>query len=493
MSGPALILPVAVPLLAAGALVAYPGDRRTHRLTASAVSAGVLLLSAVLLAGSLDGTVRHLSVGGWPPGFAIVFAADALSALMLCVSAALVLAGLAFAAGTGDDASPRFAPLVMVLSAGVYGAFLTADLFNLFVFVEVMLVPSYALLTMSGGRARTAAGRIYLTFSLLASTLLLAGVGLVYGVTGTVNLGELAGAARQSTAAALACGAVLIALAAKAAVVPLHGWLPRTYPEAPPAVTVLFSGLLTKVGVYGIIRIYAVVHDGTGLRWPIMAAALLTMVVGVLGAVGEQGMRGILTFHMVSQIGYILLGLALFTRAGLTAAVFYLVQYVLVKAALLMCAGAVETAYGTDRLDRVGSLARREPPLAAAFLVSALSLAGLPPLSGFVAKLGLIRAAAAEADHLAVGIAVGVSFLTLVSMVKIWAGAFWGGEDPPREESALRLLTRTTVRPALAVPALVLTVPSVVFGIAAQPLLTAAAEAAGGLLDASAYAGAVTR
>ncbi|MFP8963089.1 monovalent cation/H+ antiporter subunit D family protein [Streptomyces nanhaiensis] len=490
MSGLVLALPVAVPLLAAGVLVAYPGDRRVHRLVTSAVSAGVLALSAVLLAGSLDGTVRSLSMGGWPPGFAIVFAADVLSTLMLCVSAALVLASLAYAAGTGDDASPRFAPLAMILSAGVYGAFLTADLFNLFVFVEVMLVPSYALLTMSGGRARTAAGRIYLTFSLLASTLLLAGVGLVYGVTGTVNLGELAGAARQSTAVALAGGVVLVALAAKAAVVPLHGWLPRTYPEAPPAVTVLFSGLLTKVGVYAIIRFYAVVHEGTGLRWTVMAAALLTMVVGVLGAVGEREMRSILTFHMVSQIGYILLGLALFTLAGLAAAVFFLVQYVLVKAALLMCAGAVETAYGTDRVD---SLARREPLIASAFLVSALSLAGLPPLSGFVAKLGLVGAAATEADHLAVGVAVGVSFLTLVSMVKIWAGSFWGGEDPSREESLLRLMARATVRPALAVPALVLAVPSVVLGIAAQPLLTAATEAAAGLLDASAYVRAVTR
>ncbi|KNE79095.1 MULTISPECIES: monovalent cation/H+ antiporter subunit D family protein [Streptomyces] len=499
MNGTVLTLPVAVPLLAAGLLMAVRGGRRLRLVTALAVNAGVLVLGCLLLARGMDGAVLHQSVGGWPAGFAIVFAADVLSALMLSVSAALVLAGLAFAAATRDDDNPLFTPLALVLSAGVYGAYLTADLFNFFVFVEVMLVPSYALLTMGGGRHRVAAGRIYVTVSLLASTLLLFGVGLVYGVTGTVNLGELAGAATRSTSAALAGGVVLTALATKAAVVPMHGWLPRVYPQAPPAVTVLFSGLLTKVGLYGIIRVYAVVFDGAGYRWAITAAAVLTMVVGVLGAVGEQTLRDILVFHMVSQIGYVLLGLALFTPAGLTAAVFYLAQYVLVKAALLACAGTVETVYGTGRLDRLGGLAGREPLLAAVFMVAAFSLAGLPPLSGFAAKLSLIRAAAIDTDYLAVGVAVGVSLLTLTSMVKIWSGAFLGKEAPPKPEqssapgAAVRSAVRSGVRPVFAVPLVALALPSVVLGLAAQPLLTVAAAAATGLTELPPYVEAVTR
>ncbi|MFB9838127.1 monovalent cation/H+ antiporter subunit D family protein [Actinoallomurus acaciae] len=490
MNGSVLPLLVAAPLLAAGLCVAVP-DRRLHRAAGMAVNAGVLLAGGLLLAAGSAGAVVTQRVGEWPPGIAIVFASDAFSALLLSVSALLMLAGLALARVTGEDAHPLFTPLALALSAGVYGALLTADLFDLFVFVEVMLVPSYALLTASGERGRITAGRIYVTVSLLASTLFLAGAGFMYGVTGTVNLGELGGTARYSPAAALAGGIVLLAMAAKAAVVPLHGWLPRTYPDASPAVAVIFSGLLTKVGLYVIIRVYAVVFGGMDhYRWVIMTAALLTMVIGVLGAVGEQSMRGILSFHMVSQIGYILLGLALFTLPGLTAAIFYMVQYILVKAALLACAGGVETTYGTGRLDRLDELARRNPLPAGVFMVAALSLAGLPPLSGFVAKLSLIRAAADRSDHVAVAVATAVSLFTLLSMIKIWAGAYWGEIASGTRSGGHR---HARIRWTLTAPALLLAAPSVALGIWAQPLLHVAGTAAKGLTDTSAYVRAVTR
>ncbi|MGE5136495.1 MAG: monovalent cation/H+ antiporter subunit D family protein [Gemmatimonadota bacterium] len=491
MNGTVLPVPVAVPLLAAALLIATPRRRRLHLVTGLGVNAGVLVLGGMLLAATMNGTVLTQRVGGWPPGFAITLAADAFSALMLTVSALLVLASLAYPAVAGEG-GPLFMPLVLILSAGVYGAYLTADLFNLFVFIEVMLAPSYALLTMTGGR-RVAAGRIYVTVSLLASTIFLAGVALVYSVTGTVNLGELAGAAQHGTAAALACAVVLLALAAKAAVVPLHGWLPRTYPAASPAVMLLFSGLLTKVGVYAIIRIYSVVFAGAPqYRWVLMAAALLTISAGVLAAVGEQAVRDILAFDMVSQIGYILLGLALFSTAGLSAAIFYLVQYVLVQAALLVCAGAIETRYGTGRLGRVTGLSHRDPLLATTFLIAAFSLAGLPPLSGFIAKLALIRAAITGASYLAAAIAIAVSFLTLLAMLKIWTGAFAGRETAATARPAGRH-AEAAMRPALIAPGAVLAAASIVLGIWAQPLFTAATASATGLRDTAAYVRAVTR
>jgi multicomponent Na+:H+ antiporter subunit D len=488
VTGALLVLPVTAPLLAAGLLVLLPGRPLLHRVTALAVTAGVLVLGGILTAATAGGAVLTEDLGGWPPGVAIVLAADALGATMLTVTALLVLVCLAFAAATGDDSRPLFVPLVLVLSAGVHGAYLTADLFNLFVSIEVMLVPSYVLLAM-GGAARRTAARLYVTVNLLASTVFLAGLGLVYGVAGTVNLGELAGAAAGDPAVATAAAVVLLAMAVKAAVVPLHGWLPRTYSAAPAAVTALFSGLLTKVGVYAIVRIYAVVFDGAAdLRWVVMVAALLTMVVGVLGAVGEQAMRPILTFHMVSQIGYILLGLALFTVAGLTAAIFFLVQYVLVKAALLMCAGAVEHTYGTGDLRRLGGVVSHQPPLAATFAAAALSLAGIPPLSGFVAKLSLVTAAAAAGQYLAAGIAVAVSLLTLTSMLKVWNGVFWG-EDP---EPGARGPVRTRVATTLTAPALLLAVLTLALGVGAQPMLAVAETAANGLVDTSTYVAAVT-
>ncbi|MGY1752042.1 proton-conducting transporter transmembrane domain-containing protein [Blastococcus sp. SYSU D01042] len=483
---------VVAPLAAAAVLLLVRDLARPFaRALTWGVSAGVAVVGAVLLAGALDGGLPVLRLGGWPAGIAVTLVADVLGALMLLVTALLVLAGTAYAAATGEDEDPWFLPLALVLSAGVYGAVLTADLFNLFVFVEVMLLPSYVLLVASGRGRRLGAGRVYVTVNLLASTVFLAGVGLLYGVTGTVNLGELAGSAADSPAAAAAGAVVLVALGAKAAVVPVHSWLPTSYSATGPAVTVLFSGLLTKVGVYALVRLWSVVFDGDPrFAWVLMTVAVTTMVVGVLGAVGEKAMRPVLTFHMVSQVGYVLVGLALSTAAGLAAAVFFLVQYVFVKAALLMCAGAVEVGYGTGSLDRVRGLMQREPVLAVAFAVSALALVGIPPLSGFVAKLGLASAAAEEGSYVALAAVVAVSLLTLTSMLKIWNTSFWqpAEEDPAGGDVAVR----SRVRPALVAPALLLAVPALVLGIWAEPLLSASAAAADGLVDTGAYVRAVS-
>ncbi|TDC79929.1 monovalent cation/H+ antiporter subunit D family protein [Micromonospora sp. KC606] len=480
-----LVLPLAGPLLVAGLLVAAPRRRTAHRMAGLATTAGVLALAVVLLATTRDGTVLAERVGGWHPLVAIGFAADAFGALMVTVCAVAVLACLTTAATDGTDGDPLFVPLVLVLSAGAYGAFLTADLFNLFVLVEVMLVPSYVLIALGAGAARLGAARVYVAVNLLASTILLAGVGLVYGATGTVRFGALAAAARTSPTVAVAAGVVLLALAVKSAVVPWHDWLPRTYPEAAPVVLALFSGLLTKVGLYALIRVFAVVFDGDpAYHWVIAAAALLSMVVGVLGALGENTMRRVLAFHMVSQIGYVLLGLALFTAASLAAAIFYLVQYILVKTALFLCAAAVHAGHRTDRLDRLGGLAGAHPLLALAFAAAALSLAGLPPFSGFVAKFLLLRAAGGGGHWVAFAVAVGVSLLTLASMLKIWSAVFWG--EPPGPAAASRL-------PAgVALPAFGLAVLSLLLGPVAQPLLGLADTAAAGLLDPGAYLRAVT-
>jgi multicomponent Na+:H+ antiporter subunit D len=490
-----LAVPVAAPLLAAGLLVLVRDRQVVTRTVAVAATAGVLAIGIGLLVATHDGTVLSQDIGGWPRGVSIMFAADQFSALMLTVTALLVLVCLSFAFALRDDRHRLFLPLVLALSAGVYGAYLTADLFNLFVFIEVMLAPSYVLMVLTGGRQRLAAGRIYLTVSLLASTIYLVGIGLLYGVTGTVNLGDLAGLGRESKAVALAGGVLLVAMATKAAVAPLHGWLPRAYPHASPAVTALFSGLLTKVGIYAIFRIYAVVYDGDPrYGWLIMTGALLSAVVGALGAMGERSFRSVLLFSMVSHVGFMLVGPALFTTLGLAAAIFYLLQYVLVKAALLVCAGAVEATYGTGRLDRLGGLVSRAPLLAVCFMVPALSLAGVPPLSGFVAKLSLIRAAVAETQYLAAALVVVVGLLTLLAMTKIWNSAFWGhdGEATWGDDSDGQGAVAVRVRTSLMIPAMVLAGFSVLLGIGAEPLLVAAETAADGLVDTTAYVEAVT-
>lgn len=522
MSPMLLALPVFAPLAGVGMVLLLSrrgagsagAPPRIARAVGWGVTVVVLVASMVLLTSALDGDIATLRLGGWPSGIAIVLVADVLGALMMAVTSLLVLLSLVFATATGED-DGHFVALALVLSTGVYGAMLTGDLFSLFVFVEVMLVPSYVLLIRSGGRRRLAAGQRYVSVNLLASTLFLAGVGLLYGVTGTVDLGELAGAARNP-AAALATAVVLLALGIKAAIVPLHSWLPSSYAVAGPAVVVLFSGLLTKVGVYALFRIYAVVFDGDRRwLWIFLVLGLLTMVVGVLAALGERSVRSVLTFHMVSQIGYMLLGLGLFTTAGLAAGIFFLVQYVLVKAALLMCAGAIEVRHGTDELRLLGGIGRTEPVLAGAFGISALALVGVPPLSGFVAKLKLVQAAVAEHQYAAVAAVAVVSLLTLVSMLKLWNAIFTQPEPQPESQPVTRPgagpSTEATItvvpsrsgpilpaagaiasRPLLLAPAVVLAGVAVSLGLAAEPLLVVCERAADGLVDVGAYVEAVT-
>ncbi|WP_440900809.1 proton-conducting transporter transmembrane domain-containing protein, partial [Actinosynnema sp.] len=433
----ALPLLLGLPLLAAGATVLMRSVV-ARRVVGLATAALVLVYAGLLLWATSDGSVLAEQVSGWPAGVSITFAADTFTGLMVAVAALLVLVGSWYAIRSGDDTDLHFVPLVLVMSGGVYGAFATADLFNLFVMVEVALIPSYVLLTRSGRPGAVAAGRVYLTVNLLVSTVLLTGIALLYGVTGTVNLGQLAGAAAESTSAAVAGAVVLVALAGKAALVPVHSWLPRTYPHASTAVNAMISGLLTKIGVYGLFRVYSVVYDGDS-RWALVAQVVLvaTMTIGVLGALGETSVRAVLAFHMVSQVGYILLGLGFFGVVGLAAGIFYLVHHIIVKAALFFVVGAVEETRGTGDLKRLGGVARKEPLLAFAFLGAALSLTGIPPFSGFVAKYSLIRGAVEEGALVAAGFALVVSVFTLLSMMKLWNGVFWG-KDPAADRAAER-------------------------------------------------------
>jgi multicomponent Na+:H+ antiporter subunit D len=496
----ALPLVVGGPLLAAvlAVLVPRPVVRRVLALAVpTAVGAG----GVALVVATRDGDVVATQVAGWLPGVAIAFAADTLSALMLVVSALLVLAATVFALAAGEDDDPWFVPLVLMLSAGVYGAYLTADLFNLFVMVEIALLPSYVLLSRTGTPQAIRAGRLYLVVNLTASTILLAGVGLVYATAGTVNLGELAGAATAATPVAVATGVVVVALAVKAALVPVHGWLPATYPATSPAVTALFSGLLTKIGVYGLIRVLTVMVEPTaGLRLAFVAVMLATMTIGVLGALGEPSMRGVLAFHMVSQVGYILVGLVLAGAVGLSAVVFYLVHHTVVKTSLFLSVGAVEVRRRTGRIADLGGVAAQHRWVALAFLLAAMSLVGLPPLSGFWAKLGVLRAGLLDGQVAVVVVALVVSVGTLMSMLKLGVGVFWGNPPPSTQattdaDDAPKPDGRRAApwSAALVLPGGVLALASLAVGLAPDWLLALSDVAGAALADPGAYSEAVLR
>ncbi|WP_046470033.1 monovalent cation/H+ antiporter subunit D family protein [Allosalinactinospora lopnorensis] len=524
MIATALPLVFAAPLLASAILMVVHRPIWARRAVLVGTVGAVLAYGVVLVAATNGGTVLVADIGLWPGGIAIPFVADMFSALMVTATALLTLVCVAFGIVAGEDEQHYFAPFVLALYGGVAGALLTGDLFNLFVCIEVMLLPSYVLISMFGGENRLKAGRIYITYNLLASAVFLFGVAFVYGVIGTVNFAELAGAAKESTAVAVAMGVVLVALAMKSGVVPVHGWLPRTYPETSPAIAAIFSGLHTKVGIYAIYRLYALVYDGDErfLGFAVLFMCL-TMAFGAMSAVGEDTIRSVLAFNMVSGIGYILLGVALFGPLGLAAGIFYLLHHMVVKTSLFLSAGAVEVRYGTQRLDELGGLAGREPLLAFAFVGAALSLIGMPPFSGFAGKFVLLQASFAESAYFAAFIILAASLLTLLSMGRVWNSVFWGpvrrepddttgtaavtgaadtdavvagnGEGgavlQKRRTHAKATSPLTHVSPALAAPALVLTLVSLGIGLGAEGLLNLTQQAAAGLTDTSSYIEAV--
>jgi multicomponent Na+:H+ antiporter subunit D len=507
-----LVLPFALPLTAAALTVLWRHHREAQRITTFASIAGVAACGLGLVRLTRDGAAVATDIGAWPRGLSIVYAADGYAALLLTTMATVAAVALAFAAGRGEDRHPMFLPMANVLLGGVFGSLVTADLFNLFVAYEVMLIASYVLLTLRGGRRQVRAGVIYVVVNLLASTAFLIGTGLLYGVTGTVNLAALHAAVPGDPAATVGAGVVAVAVAVKASLVPLHGWLPRAYVEAGPAVTALFSGLLTKVGVYTLFRLYSVVFAGDPVWQPLLVAiAAITMVVGVLGAVGRGDVRGILAFHMVSQVGYLVLPLGLWTTAAVTGGIVYLLQYIFVKGSLFLAAGAIETLTGTGTLDRLGGMVRTRPMLATGFMLSALALAGIPPTSGFVGKYLLIRSTF-EADAWLLGAtAVVVSFFTLLSMIKIFNGVFWGEptdavthertrgplglEVPAATPRPTSLSTQPLVERRRAVeliaPCVVIGIGTLVLGLTAQWLIALVEPAAAGLIDPSAYLEAV--
>ncbi len=420
---------VAVPLAAAGLLVVLRGPLPERAVLIAVPMASGLGGLSLLLTHVSTPVLAH-AVGSYVPGVAIVFASDSLSALLLTIIGLLTAVACAFLMRTGEDRYRFVAPLTMMLLTGANGALLTGDLFNLFVFVEVMLLPSYVLTAVTGYWRRLGVGRMFVIVNLLASTLLVMGVGLVYGAAGTVNLAALARAADSNPQVALAGGVIIFAMLVKAGVVPMHGWLPRSYPATSAGVMALFSGIHTKIGLYAVYRVFATLYGGTSPALPVLVAlAVASIVVGSLGTFGEQRIRGALAYQMVAGVGQILIGIVVFTRLSVSAGLFYMVHHMIVMGALVLASGAIEHVYGTGRFDRLSGLLKREPAVAVVFALGFLALVGLPPTSGLWGKAFLLGGAA-QADPVTawalIGAVVLASIVSLMALQRVWHEVFNG-------------------------------------------------------------------
>ncbi|WP_202638276.1 Na+/H+ antiporter subunit D [Bailinhaonella thermotolerans] len=431
-------LPVVLPLLAAGVkFIIGPRGNRLQGLISVVVTIVTLLTEIALLfaADDRDGPLV-LTLGGFSPGVGITMVADRLSAMMLVITSTVVLCILIYSIGQGAVDQGASGPLTvyhptfLILVAGVSDAFLAGDLFNMFVGFEILLVASYVLITMGGTGPRIRSGATYVIVGMLSSLSFLVSVAMIYAATGTVNMAQLAvRIALLPPDVALVLHVMLItAFAVKAAVFPLSMWLPDSYPTAPAPVTAAFAGLLTKVGVYAIIRAQTLLFPGDRLGLLLMVGAFLTMIVGILGAIVQADLRRMLSFTLVSHIGYMIFGVALGTVDGMSGAIFYAFHHITVQATLFLVTGLIERRGGSTNLGRLGGLARVSPLIGVVYLVPALNLAGIPPMSGFLGKLGLLQAGAimgTPAAYVLLGAAIATSLLTLYAVSRAWGAAFW--------------------------------------------------------------------
>jgi len=425
-----VILPILLPLIAGSVLLlAEKLGTGSRRAIALAATIALLPVALLLLDRVGDGTHLVYALGDWAPPFGIVLVADRLAVAMLLLTAVVAVASLVYAGAGDDERGPQYHALFQFQLLGINGAFLTGDLFNLFVFFEVLLIASYALLLHGLGARRVGAAVHVVVLNLIGSALFLFAVGTLYGVTGTLNLADLARVMPllgPDVAPLARSGALLLlgVFALKAALLPLGFWLPNAYAAATGATAALFA-VLTKVGVYAILRVYPLVFGpGAGevanvaAAW-VLPAALVTLAFGALGVLAAQALRTMAGWMVVYSVGTLLVAVGLFTEAGYAAAVYYTAHSTLASAALFLLADLIarqRTAAG-DRLDRADVMPHATW-LGGLFFVTAVTVAGLPPLSGFVGKLMVLEAAWSEPSAV-----VSWSVLLVAALVVIVAAA----------------------------------------------------------------------
>ena len=445
-----IVAPIVLPAFAGALLVLLRPSLVVQRIISVAVVLALVAIAVGLVGGAVDGNYQSYALGNWPAPFGIVLVVDRLSALMLLLMAAIALGSLLYAVQGSDAAGNYFHALFHFQLMGLNGAFLTGDLFNLFVFFEVLLIASYCLLLHGGKSRQVGPGLHYVAINFAGSFLFLIGVSLLYGMTGTLNMADMAvkvAAAPASDAALIRSGALmlLVVFAVKAALLPLYFWLPRAYSVAEAPVAALFA-IMTKLGVYVIVRVYSLIFGpeagvGADVATPwLLPAAILTLIIATLGVVASRTLRMMVAYLTIASVGTICVGVGLGSAQGLSAALFYLLHSTLTVALLFLVVDLIQRGRGSfdDRIIR-GIGMPKHALLGGLFLGSAVAAVGIPPLAGFQGKIMLLQAAL---DHdLVVWVWVAVllnALLGLIALARAGSTVFWHVSDDPAPASPYR-------------------------------------------------------
>src|SRR5690554_8158844 len=486
-----IVAPIILPLLL-GAILAWQSDQQTglQRWLSLTGSLGLLLVSLQLVQTAGQGQVQIYSLGNWQAPFGIVLVLDRLSALMVFTTAALALLVNLYAC-SGDDSRGRyFHALFQFQVAGICGAFLTGDLFNLFVFFEILLIASYALLLHGGGTQRLRSAVHYVVLNLIGSTRFLLGAGLVYGISGTLNMADIARFVQQTEGDSLhlmhAAGWVLVLVfGLKAAILPLHFWLPRAYASASAPVAALFA-IMTKVGLYAILRFSTLVFGeqagtasglGTELLWIL---ALATILLAALGAFAASSLTSLLAYLVLVSVGTLLAGIAVGSDAALSATLYYLIHSTWVIAGLFLLADIIAKQRGDlGSSFKVGPVLLNPPLLGICFFLAAIAVAGLPPFSGFFGKALLLQAVSGDAAWQLWAVVLGSGLIGVIGLSRAGSLLFWRQNNAPSHAAPFDKIARTiTMAVLLSSPLLV--------GFA-QPVISYSEAAAAQIRDVASY------
>ena len=489
-----LALPILGPLLTAIVLHLLPQRSRLLRVVAFSGSLGVLTAAVWIFVLVQRGGIQVLQVASWPAPYGITLVADVFSAVMVVMASIIGVAvtGSSFAGVDPRREALGYHPLIQVVLMGVAGAFLTGDIFNLYVWFEVMLIGSFVLMSLHRTRAQLHAAFTYVGLNLLASAFLLTAIGLLYGQAGTLNFADLARAWPERHTPGLDAALSMLFLTAfgiKAGLFPLFFWLPASYHTPPAAVGALLAGLLTKVGVYAMIRVFTLLFpDPDAMVYSVLLGlSAVTMVVGLIGALAQRDFRRVLSFNLVGHIGFTTVGLALWNPAALGGSILYVLHHMLVISTLFLVSGVFLRQRRTTDLSALGGLYRSQPAVACLALVPLFSLAGIPPLSGFIAKLAVVAPMIGAGHYSLAAVALSVSLLTVLSMARLWEESFW----KPAAISASSSVSQPRVGVSIVAPIAFLVSLTIALTVWAGPVSNVTAQAAEQLLDRNAYVRAV--
>ncbi len=491
------VVTIVIPFITMAACVLLSHFPRLQRL----IGIGGALALTGAGAGLLDTVYHHgiqvVQVGDWPAPYGITVVADLLSAIIVVATG--VIGSCVMIYSCVDIDPPRqqwgYTALLHGLLFGICAAVLTGDLFNLYVWFEVLLMATFVLVALGGGRGQLEGALKFVALNLLASSIFLAAVGLLYAQTGTLNLADLrlhveATPLRGVTLAIAVM--LLIAFGIKAALFPAYFWLPASYHTPPVAISAALAALLTKVGVFAMLRVFTLVFPlpDTWLQTWLLVVAGLTMLIGAMGAFVEQDLRRVVSYLIISEVGFIVMGLGISSRLALSGAIYFMLHTMVATANLFLITGVLERRLGSACWSRAGSIYRLRPGWALLFFLSAFSIAGLPPLSGFWGKLVLVQAALATGHLGLAALALGTSLLILATVARIWSRYFWAEAG----QQAVEQLQRPSGRHEqlfFGVPVVLLATITVMLSLAAEPVLRLTGEAAESLAAPAGYLQAV--